>query len=202
MARSARKDQKQDININLIPQQEMEGALGQGVHWVLTVGRYLIIITEIIALAAFGISLKLTIDKNELNKRIEYAQEVVDSKQDFEKEFREVQNKISSVKKIRLEHFDNHLLITEFNKLLPKGISLTNLDINQTELSFSGSFPTAAQLHTLINSFNNSDKLVALDISELKSPSVDDPEFTFTASAIVNTSAFAESETNKSEVTK
>ncbi len=202
MVRSARKDQKKDININLMPQQEMEGALGQGVHWALTVGRYLIIITEIIALTAFGLSLKLTIDKNELNKRVEYTQDIIDSKQDFEKEFREVQNKLSSIKKIRLEHFDNHLLINEFNKLLPEGITLTTLDINQTELSFSGSFPTAAQLYTLINSFNNSDKLIALDISELKSPSTDDPEFTFTASAIVNTSAFAKSETSKDGGTK
>lgn len=167
MARSARKDQQQEININLIPQEEVGGTLGQTVHWVLTVGRYLIIATEIIALAAFGLSLKLTIDKNNLNKRIEFAQEVIDSKAEFEKDFREVQSKITNVKTIRAKHFDNHVLLEEFNKLLPQGISLTNLDVNESELSFSGSFPTAAQLHTLVNKFNSSDKFVGLDISEL-----------------------------------
>ncbi len=194
MARSARKDQASEININLMPREELGGKLGSTIRWVLTVGRYLIIVTEILALVAFGLSLKLTIDKNSLNKKIKVAQSVVDSKADFEKEFREVQDKIVNIKNIRTKHFNNHLVIEELNKLLPQGITLTSLVLEETGFSFSGTFPTAAQLHTLINSFNRSEKIVDLEISELNSPSVKDPKFSFEAKAIINKAAFAAEE--------
>lgn len=191
MARAARKGQSSEININLLPREELGGTAGEVVHWVLTVGRYLIIATEIIALAAFGLSLKLTIDKNNLNKNIQAAQSIIDSKVEFEQEFREVQSKLNNIEDIRTKHFNNSLVIEEATNLLPKGLSLSGLSIKESEVSFSGSFPTATQLHTLITSFNGSEKIVGLDISELNSPSLKDPEFTFEAKAIINKAAFA-----------
>ena len=196
MARAARKDQNQGININLMPQEEIGGTLGETIHWVLTIGRYLIIGTEIVALATFGLSLKLTIDKNNLNKSIENAQQSIDDKAGFEVEFREIQAKLNNISDLRNRHFKSYLAIEEFNNLLPEGIKLTDLSLSQTEISFSGSFPTAAQLHTLINSFNSSGKLVSLEIDELNSPSIEDPQFTFSAKTLVVGAAF----TGNSEV--
>lgn len=202
MARSARKGEASEININLMPREELGGRYGPTIRWVLTIGRYLIIATEIIALAAFGLSLKLTIDKNNLNKKITSAQDIIDSKAGFEKEFREVQDKLVSIKNIRTKHFNNHLVIEEFNKLFPQGIKLSALKISETELSFSGTFPTAAQLHTLINSFNRSTeegKFLGLEISELNSPSVKDPEFSFDAVVRINRASFISEENNPKE---
>ena len=124
MVRAARKNQPPEININLMPKEELGGTVGDIVSWVLTVGRYLIIITEIIALATFGLSLKLTIDKNNLNKRVTIAQGTIDSKTPFEKEFRVVQNKISEIKGLRANHLNNHLVLADFNKLLPEGLTM------------------------------------------------------------------------------
>ena len=193
MARSARKGQEQEININLMPREEVGGSLGTTLNWSLGVGRYLIIFTQIIALVAFGLSLKLTIDQNNLNTRIVNAKETVDSKSEFEQEFREVQNKIRNLKKLRADQFQNHLVIQEFNSLLPKGVDLTSLDITESTLTFSGNFPTAAQLHTLINSFNKSTKIVGLEINELQSPSEEDPKFNFDAKAIIIIEGFSSS---------
>ena len=190
MARSARKGQEQEININLMPQQEVKGTLSTTINWILGVGRYLIITAQIIALVAFGLSLKLTIDRNNLTTSIKSSQSVIDSKSEFEQEFREVQGKLQNIKELRAKQFKNHLVIQEFNNLLPKGINLTNLNIDDNTLSFAGSFPTAAQLHTMINSFNSSTKIVALDITELNTPSEEEPKFTFNAEAAIVTSPF------------
>ena len=191
MPGSARKKEAKGININLMPGAVSKSPLGSVVQWVLTVGRYLIIATEIIALATFALSFKLTLDKNNLQNRIVEAQVIVDSKAEFETTFREVQSKFSNIKVLQSKHFDNHLVTEEFTNLLPKGISLTSLSIDGDKLTFSGAFPTAAQLHTLINSFNKSDKIVDLNISELSSPSEKDPNFAITASATVNAGAFS-----------
>lgn len=190
MAKSARKGQEQEININLMPQEESGGTWGATVEWVLGVGRYLIIGTQIIALIAFGLSLKLTIDKSTLATSIENAKSIIESKSEFEQEFREIQGKIVNIDSLRSQQFKSNALLKEFNSLLPKGINLTSLNISDSALSFSGEFPTAAQLHTLINSFNSSEKIVSLEISELNSPTEDVPQFTFDAKATVVTTSF------------
>ena len=202
MVRAARKNQPSEININLMPKEELGGTLGDIVRWVLNVGRYLIIITEIIALATFGLSLKLTIDKNNLNKRVTVAQDTIGSKALFEKEFRGVQNKIFEIKDLRAKHLNNHLVLEDFNKLLPEGLTINSLSIDDVELAFSGNFAGAAQLQTLINSFNRSEatdkKFIGLEISELNSPSAKDPEFSFDAKVIINRAAFKVVETKPS----
>lgn len=202
MVKAAQKNQPEGINIDLLPQKELGGTLGSTVHWVLTVGRYLIILTEIIALATFGLSLKLTVDKNNLNKKVQEQQAVIDSQSDFETEFREVQSKLDNIKKIRSQHFSNNKAIDEFVKLLPKGLSLTTLSIEGKELKFSGKFPTAAQLHTLIKSFNESDKITQLSIDDLKTPSVKEPKFTIDATATINTSGFTENKASENSPTE
>ena len=190
MAKSVRKGQEQEININLMPQEEARGALGASIKWALGVGRYLIIGTQIVALVAFGLSLKLTIDKNTLITSIENAKNVIESKAEFEQEFREIQDKLVNIDNLRSEQFKSNVVLKEFSNLLPTGMNLTSLNISDGELSFSGEFPTAAQLHTLINSFNSSRKIVSLEIIELNSPTEDTPQFSFDAKATILIPAF------------
>ncbi len=191
MARAAQKN-SQEININLIPREEISGQLGSTITWILTTGRYLIITAEIIALAAFLLSLKLNIDKNNLASNIKTNQGILDSKAAFEKEFDSVQTKIDDIKSLRAAHFSDNQVLTEFTKLLPQGTTLTTLEIDGTNLTFSGKFPTATQLVTLINSFNKSDKIVGLEISKLSSPAAKNPNFSFDAKALINQAAFTE----------
>ena len=208
MAKSAQKGQEQEININLMPQKEVGGALGATIKWALGIGRYLIIGTQIIALVAFGLSLKLTIDKNALIASIENVQSVIESKSEFEQEFREIQGKLVDIGSLRSQQFKSNSVLTEFNSLLPKGMNLTSLNISDGELTFSGEFPTAAQLHTLINSFNSSTKIVSLEIAELNSPTENEPQFTFDAKATIIISSFTSAgieaektqKTNSSEI--
>lgn len=203
MAKSARKGQEQEININLMPQEEVKGVFGATIKWVLGIGRYLIIGTQIIALVTFGLSLKLTIDKNSLITSIENAQSVIESKSEFEQEFRETQSKLENIGNLRSKQFKNNSVLQEFSNLLPKGMNLTSLNISEGELSFSGEFPTAAQLHTLINSFNSSAKIIGLEIAELNSPTENEPQFTFDAKATIVTASFTaariEAEQNQKE---
>ncbi|MEX0617295.1 MAG: PilN domain-containing protein [Candidatus Woykebacteria bacterium] len=189
MARSAQK-QPSELNINLMPKEELGGTFGETIHWVLTIGRYLIIATEIVALVTFGLSLKLTVDKNNLNNSIKNAQGRIDSKSEFEATFREVQKKLDNIKGLRAKHVNNYLIIQEFNRLLPEGLTLEKLELSETGVTFSGSFPTASQLQTLINSFNRSDKIHDLEITSLNSPSANNPKFTLSASAVVERSLF------------
>jgi hypothetical protein len=191
MAKAA--PQAQEININLIPgKEEPRGSVGSAVNWALTVGRYLIIITEIIAIAIFVLSIKLSSDKQDLKENIQSLTSQVVAQSDFEKEFRTVQNRINEVKRQRAAHFENNVAIKEFLALLPKGLTLESLEITEGIVTFTGSFAKPTQLQTLIFSFSQSDKLVGLDISKLEHPNELSKRFKFTASAIIIQQSFQE----------
>ena len=199
MAKSAPKSQ--DLNINLLQKEEVGGTAGEIIKWVLTVGRYLVILTEIVALVTFGLGIKFSADKNDLKQKVAVAKSVVDSKancdnSDLEKfcedRFRSIQNAVTQISQQRSSQFRESGVLKELLSRLPNGVHLNNLNLDGTKLSLSGYFPNAVDLQTLIISLSNSEKIIDLDIQELNSPSTTEPNFTFKAVANVDASKFIE----------
>jgi len=189
-----------DININLMPSKKPSGTVGTTTHWALTIGRYLIIVTEIIAIAILILAIKLATDKETLREDIKRLRNSVSQQSDFETDFRLVQQQVNEIKSQRGSHFQNNLAVAEFLKLLPKGMTLETLVFEGAEISFSGEFDDPKQLQTMINAFSRSDKLVGLDISELESPSEKSERFSFSASGIVVQSSFEQEEEEANNV--
>lgn len=179
-----------EININLLPSAEPSGPLGTALHWTLTIGRYLIIFTEIVAISIFVLNIILSTQKQTLKEDIQGLSTKVANQAAFEKEFRSVQRQINEVKVTKDAHFPENLVTTEFLKLMPQGVVLDSLEVRSGEIAFSGSFPTPDQLQTLVSSFSESDKIVGLDIDELNSPSEKNSLYTFKAKAVVVESRF------------
>jgi len=179
-----------ETNINLLPSEEPTGSVGKTVTWITTAGRYLIIITEIIALAVFGLSIKLSTDKNDLRDEIKTLSAQVDDQKSFEREFRATTQQISEIRSLTTSHSKTNKMISEFDALFPKGMTLNSLKFEKGKIDFSGEFASPAQLQTLVLSFSKSDKLGGLDISELKSPTEQIHNYTFSASVLVNTAKF------------
>ncbi len=191
MAKSA--PSSPEINIDLMPgREEPKGSVGSAIHWALTIGRYLVIFTEIVAIAIFILSIKLSADKQDLKESISRLTQQVSAQEDFEKEFRSVQDRINEVKKQRSSHFLNNKLIAEFLKILPKGMTLDTLELAENEVNFTGSFATPKELQTLILSFSQSDKIVGLNISKLEHPNESSKRFEFSASAVIIPNTFLE----------
>jgi len=184
---------KPEINIDLMPgRQEPAGTTGTAVHWALTIGRFLVIGTEIIAIAIFALSVKLSADKQDLKESIKSLTSIVSAQEDFEKDFRTTQNRINEVRNKRLNHFLSNKLLSEFLGLLPTGMTLDSLDVKDGEMAFSGSFASPKELQTLISSFSKSEKIVGLNIIKLAHPTESSKEFKFSASAIIISSQFEE----------
>src|SRR4030067_976124 len=96
---SSASQEPTEININLMP-DELSGTAGQAFGRVLTVGRYLIIFTEIIALAIFLLSIKLSADKNDLKDQIQILGAQISAQRDFEKDFLTTQQRIEEIKRL------------------------------------------------------------------------------------------------------
>jgi len=195
MAKAAQRDSS-DTNIDLLKSRDTSGKAGQAVHWLLNVGRYLIIITQIVALAIFFLSIKLSADKNSLSADIEDLASQVSTQETFENEFRNTSKRFTEVKRLQSTHFENNKVINEFLNLLPKGMTLTEFKIGDEgleddEIEFAGKFANPRQLQTLVVELSKSNKIVGLDIKELNHPNEENPDrYTFRAGALVNQLGF------------
>lgn len=187
-----------DLNIDLLPNESPISSTNEAVHWVLTVGRYLIIVTEVIALSTFLFGVWLAKEKNDLKNSIKYKQTQVDNYQNCdpnntasfcEDRFRKIQNQINQVASIRTGEFEQSTVLTEFAHLLPIGLTLESLSSDGKVITFSGSFPDPQQLQTMISSFNASAKINSLDITALSKEL--NGGYKFTASTAINKAAFS-----------
>jgi Tfp pilus assembly protein PilN len=194
MAKAAPKST--DLNIDLLPKSTASATSGEAVHWALTVGRYLVIFTEIVALGAFLIAIWLSKEKNDLKvsvkqKQAEIAQyqncDPSDTEKFCEDRFRKIQTQINQIVSLENSQDQNNKVMSELLTLLPVGIKLESLGIDKNQLDFSGSLPSETELQTLIKSINNSSKITTLDITSLTK---ENNVLKFTATAEIERAGF------------
>lgn len=173
----------QNLDINLMPTNDGQGNIAIITHWLLGVGRYLIIITEIIALLIFALSVKFTIDKNNLKESIENKKAIIDTRSADETLFRNYQAKVEKIGDLITNHSNTYSFYTDLLVLLPADAVLDDLKLEENKLTLSGSLPNPGALQNLISQLNNSQKFSELGITNLSVPTSEQPFYLFSASA-------------------
>ncbi len=195
MAKAAPKSP--DLNIDLLPKSTPSGASGEAVHWALTIGRYLVILTEIVALGAFLVAIWLSKEKNDLKTTIKQQQTEITQyqtcdAQDLDKfcedRFRKVQTQIDQVVSLKNTQVENNKVFSELLTLLPVGIKLESLTLDKNQIAFTGTLPSETELQTLIKSINDSTKITGLDITSLTK---ENNVLKFSATSSIQRGAFA-----------
>lgn len=189
-----------DLNIDLLPKATPSGTSGEAIHWALTAGRYLVILTEIVALGAFLVAIWLSKEKNDLRGSIKQKQAEItlyqtcdteDKTKFCEDRFRKVQNQINQVVSLEQSQLENNKVLSELLTLLPVGIKLENLSIDKNQITLGGTLPSETELQTLIKSINDSAKITALDITSLTK---ENNVIKFSATASIIRASFEESQ--------
>lgn len=182
MAKPA-QPQLPQLDINLIPTSRGQGNLVILVHWLLTVGRYLIITTEAAALIIFALGIKFTLDKNDLKGNINEQKAAIDQLAETEANFRLYQTKIERIQNLKQSHSNLSEFYTGLLQLLPDDTSFDEIRLEGGRLTMAGSLKSPSSLQALIQAVNQSEKFENLDITNLTVPSATQPFYTFTASA-------------------
>lgn len=87
--------------INLLPQEEFDASLlGRSLKWAMSSFRTIVILTEMIVMAAFLSRFWLDAQNADLDSSIKVSAMQISAQGDFEKEFRGVQKKLSIYKQI------------------------------------------------------------------------------------------------------
>ncbi|MCX6816978.1 MAG: PilN domain-containing protein [Candidatus Beckwithbacteria bacterium] len=137
--------------INLLPKEPWEkGFLGNLIHWVLSVGRYVVVFTELIVISSFLYRFSLDKKLADLNEKIKQEKTVVESYGDFEDKFRQVQKQLEEVKIKEDESIPIGLILNTISEITPTETVYESITINNQVVELQGRVLSEVGLATLL----------------------------------------------------
>lgn len=125
-------------SVNLVIREGFEHTtVGRVLTWGLSVGRVIVIVTELVVIAAFLSRFWLDRTLTDLNEDNAGLKRQVEAVSDFEANFRRAQERIETIKKVavKTEYADR---VSEISALLPSGVTLTKISFLKQDMNLSG----------------------------------------------------------------
>lgn len=165
---SLKKEQTAKINVNLLPEDPFfKTFLGQTLRWALSVGRYIVIFTELLVVLSFLARFTLDRQLTNLNDAIHQKRTVAEAYGDLENQFRLAQAKIDQYQQIEQQAniSDTFPLLTQ---IMPSGVQLEELVINPEHIIMTGSTISQNSLNVLINNLQLSPDFTKISIDKIE----------------------------------
>lgn len=177
---------KLDISINLVPQDPFfETPLGRFLKWALSVGRYIVIFTELIVIVSFASRFTLDRMVTDLNGSINQKERVIQSYGDLEAEFRFIQQQIEDHQQLKQ---DANLIdiFPILNENIPRNVVFETLLIRPDAINFTGSALSQDALNVLVNNLQLSPYFTQVTVNKIESRGEKTTGFNFDMKAAIN----------------
>lgn len=167
------------VDINLLPKDPfLSTPIGKFLQWALSVGRYLVIFTELIVILSFVARFDLDRRVTDLNLQIEQKKNIINSYEDLEQRVRDVQRKIESYQQV--EQQQNLVdIFPALSEITPRDVTLTQLEIQPTSVFLTGRTLSSTSLNLFINNIQLSPRFFDVTIEKIGTASDKDPGFDF-----------------------
>lgn len=124
--------------INLLPAEELEGSVvGRVLRWAMTTFRIIVIVTEMIVMAAFLSRFWLDAKNSDLGDSIRTKAAQVSAQKDFETEFRDVQKRLAIFESLEKTTPPSEI-VAKIVSRLPGGVNLTTITIQEKGVQIRG----------------------------------------------------------------
>lgn len=157
-----------NIHINLVPQDPFfDTFLGKTLRWAVSVGRYIVMFTELIVIISFATRFSLDRQVTDLNQAISQKENVIRSYGDLEERVRATQAKID-----QYQQFDQQKNIVDIfpalSAITPSDVQLSELTIRPTNVTLGGSTLSQASLNLLINNIQLSNSFYNVTVDRIE----------------------------------
>lgn len=160
---------KVSVAINLVPQDPFfETVLGRALKWALSVGRYIVIFTEMVVIISFATRFTLDRQVTDLNSAISQKERAIKSYGDLEKEFTFIQDQIEDYKQLK-QDYNLVEIFPLLNETIPNGVAFDSLTIQSDSINFSGTAFSQDALNILINNMQLDKNFSDVRISSIES---------------------------------
>lgn len=176
--------------INLLPKDGFSETFGGKIlTWALTVGRYIVIITQLVVIVAFLSRFRYDMQLAEIRDEIKNNQEVIASFQDLEEQFRYFQARIKNVEEISNTNSSISGFYQEISQITPKDVYFKSISVSSNNsISLEGVALSDVGLVTLLNQIKNKPSFTESSLNYLNSKGERDPELEFLIVSKVNLS--------------
>lgn len=179
------------VNINLLPgiTDFEKTSWGKFLKWALSIGRYIIVFTELIVILAFLSRFKFDRDLTDLHEAIEQKKSIVSSASTFESNFRNLQSRLKAIEKLDKEQIAFENLLKDFSSFTPVDVTISNLSISRSSITLGASSLSEAGLATIIYQLRNSPKFSDISLGNV-SKGKNLAEIQFSITALLTPAAF------------
>lgn len=175
------------VSINLV--QKDIPFLDKFVAWALTIGRFLVIITEIVALSAFIYRFSLDRELIDLHSKIKQQQLIVNYFKSNEYLYRDLQDRLALSSTFSKAGNNTIQIFKDIAKFASKDVILNNFGLYRDRIVISANASSTSSLTSFTNSLKS--------YKQIQSVSIDSIENKITSGLIVvHITAFLKEETN------
>jgi len=159
--------QPAQITVNLLPKDPfLSTPLGKLLQWALSIGRYLVIFTELIVIVSFAS--RFTIDRRitDLNTTILQKQIAIESYGELEQSIRDTQKKIDAYTQIEQQE-NVTSIFPALTAITPPDVTLSELEMRPGHLSMSGKTLSNVSLGLFINNLQVSGRFTDVTVERI-----------------------------------
>lgn len=160
---------KVNIAVNLLPEDPFfETIIGRTMRWAVSIGRYIVIFTELIVILSFATRFSLDRQITDLNDAIHQKASVIRSFGQLENDILSVQGRINEYQ--QLQQRENLAeIFPALSAVAPQDVSLTTLIILPNQVTMHGTTQSQASLNLLINNLQLSSEFFNVRVNRIES---------------------------------
>lgn len=155
------------VSINLL--KNKQGVfIDKFINWAVTVGRLLIIVTELIALSAFLYRFSLDRQLIDLHSKIKQEESVVKALKKNEDKYRNLQDRLALVSDFSNTGAEKIKIFQDILNFAPEGLTLGNLVMYETRISINAVAQNTSSLSTFTSSLKTYPKIKKLTLDSIQ----------------------------------
>lgn len=165
--------------INLLPQEEFQASVtGRILKWTMTTFRYIVIVTEIIVMAAFLSRFWLDARNADLNDMLEIKTAQIKSQSDFEKSFRDLQARLAITTQLD-KNIKPSDIVGKVASKLPSEVTLTTVSYEDGKASVKGVSITEFGIAQLVTNLRSDKFFKKVSLGQITSSQANQLESVF-----------------------
>lgn len=173
-----------DIAVNLVPKDPFFASpVGKILKWALSVGRYIVIFTELIVILSFITRFNLDRQVTDLNETINQKKVIIESFGELETNVRMLQAKTDAYRQIK-QQSNIADIFPVLSRITPQNIKLEELQIKPGKIAFRGTAATQGTFNTLVTNMELSPEFAEVRVGNVGSGETNDPGIQFSIEAV------------------
>lgn len=159
--------EKKSISINLL--KNKQGTfVNKFIDWALTIGRLLVILTELIALSAFLYRFSLDRQLIDLHSKIKQQEAIVKTFKNNEDKYRNLQDRLALASNFSNDGVEKIKIFQDILNFVPDGVKLGNLVMHEKRIGINATAQNTASLDLFTNSLKSYTRLKKLNLDNIQ----------------------------------